>query len=137
MPCLALYVEDAAAYVSAVATDKFRWRTRDGMSRQLTLDDLDDVPVIRTVRGELREFPSQLEQLKMTLAGRIGGKDGFRAKAGHSVHDMRTKAGLKCRCKACSIQNAFKTPGVLTLAGDSDAVAGQPEGIYDPENNPF
>lgn len=138
MPCLALYVEDAAAYVAAIATDKFRWRTRDGMARPITLDDLDDVPVIRTVRGELRESPSQLEQLKMTLAGRLSGKDGLRAKAGHSVHDMRTKAGLKCRCKACSLAKiTLKTPGVVTLASDSDAVAGKQERRYDRNNAPF
>lgn len=113
MPCLALYVEDAAAYVEAVATDKFRWKTRDAMQRRITLDDLTDDPIVREVRGELKESASQLEQLKFTLArclsrkekrdetGRVIQEAGLRNKAGDSIHDMRTKAGLHCGCARC------------------------------------
>jgi hypothetical protein len=39
----------------------------------------------------------------MTLNGRLNGKTGFRAKAGHSVHDMLIAAGLPCACKECSL----------------------------------
>lgn len=101
VPCLALYVADPWAYVRAVATDKFRWVTRDRMLRPIALDDLTDDPVIRSVKGELCEYPSQLEQLKMTLSSRLNGKAGLRVFAGHSVHEMRTKAGVECRCSAC------------------------------------
>ena len=100
IPCLALYV-DAWDYVSKVATDKFRWRTRDAMHRPITLDDLTEDPIVREVRGELKEIPSQLEQLKFTLSARLNGKAGLRNKAGHSVHQMRTLAGLECRCAVC------------------------------------
>lgn len=101
VPCLALYLPDPIAYVLAVAQDKFRWWKTDRPARQITLEDISDDPVIRVVHGAMREFPSQLEQLKMTLAARLNGKGGFRSKAGHSVHDMRTKAGLPCSCAAC------------------------------------
>jgi hypothetical protein len=121
IPCLALYVEDVDAYVVKVATDKFRWRTRDAMERQITLDDLSDEPVFREVRGKLQEFPSQLEQLKFTLSGRLNGKDGFRKQSGHSVHDMRTKAGLPCRCARCS----------------RSAVVVAQEAVEEPEPGPF
>jgi hypothetical protein len=125
IPCLALYVDDAWAYVSKIATDKFRWRTRDGMQRQITLDDLDDNPVVREVRGKLQEFPSQLEQLKFTLSGRLNGKDGFRKQAGDSIHDMRTKAGLPCRCARCCRS--------ATIPAEAVAAAG----ITDHEPDPF
>jgi len=120
MPCLALYVDDVTAYVSEIAADKFRWRTRDAMQRRITLDDLSDEPVIREVRGELKEFSSQLEQLKFTLSGRLNGKDGFRAKAGHSVHDMRTLADLPCRCARC------RKPAVIVLADGPEVAEEHP-----------
>jgi hypothetical protein len=137
IPCIALYVDDAWAYVSRIATDKFRWRTRDEMQRPITLDDLTDHPIVREVRGELKEFPSQLEQLKYTLArclsrkekkdadGRVIQEAGLRNKAGHSIHDMRTLAGLKCRCARCS------KPAKVALA------TVKAYGIEGPEPDPF
>lgn len=138
VPCLALYVEDAWAYVYAVAEDKFRWWKKERPTRQLTLDDLSDDPIIRTIRGELRESPSELEQLKMTLAGRLSGKDGLRNQAGHSVHAMRTAAGLDCYCKRCREMAVLHEAEKLApdaLANHPPVPVSEPE--VDPENCPF
>lgn len=98
--CLALYVPDVAGYVATVVADKFGVPV-DGA---LTLDDLGDRPTVREreVMGksttELVDGPSQLEQLVMTLWARV---QALRERAGHSLHDMRTRAGVPCDCAQC------------------------------------
>lgn len=81
-PCLAVYVEDAEAYTLAILRDKFT----KGAVECPALEDLTE---------------PQLRQLCMTLNRAINGSRGLRVKAGHSLHDMRTRAGLKCHCKHC------------------------------------
>ncbi len=83
--CLALYVGDAETYVAAVCNDKFG------------TPFVEDLGVTRPAPGR----PSQREGLLMTLAARLDGRTGFRKRAGHSVHDMRIKAGLQCSCRIC------------------------------------
>jgi hypothetical protein len=112
--CLALYVPDAVGYVKAVIKDKFR---RAGCETEAfksadaarIVDWLSDKPSMREVRGELFEVPSHLHQLVMTLDGRLNKKGtGLRNLAGHTLHDMHTKAGLQCDCKMCATARRSK-----------------------------
>jgi hypothetical protein len=96
VPCLKLYLKDPWAYIEEVARDKFRGLVR--------LADLSDKPIVRLVDGAPQEFPSQIQQLIMTLSARLNGATGLRAKAGHTVHDMRILAGLPCKCSRCTHQ---------------------------------
>lgn len=100
VPCLELYVADVRGYLTSIMEDKNRWWKIDRPVREITLMDLDAKPVYRTDKktGELKAWPSQLEQLKWTLAARI---NALRNGAGDSVHDMRLKAGLECTCAVC------------------------------------
>jgi len=100
IPCLRLYVDDAEGYLAAILRDKFAWRpTSTGYALPVMLDELTDDPVIRQDRtGNLRESPSQLAQLMMTLTGAI---QRHRKQAGHTVHDMSISAGLPCDCADC------------------------------------
>lgn len=90
--CLALYVTDVEAYVAHICLDKFGTPDRHDLS--------DRRPPPRE-NGEIR--PSQVEQLVMTLSGRLNGRKGLRNQAGDTLHDMKLKAGLPCDCTACSI----------------------------------
>lgn len=94
--CLGLYVEDVAGYVAKVVAEKFGVPAAGA----LTLDDLSDQPTIRTGRhGRPYESPSQLRQLSMTLWDRL---QAHRRAAVHTLHQMRTKAGVPCHCaKIC------------------------------------
>jgi hypothetical protein len=90
LPCLSLYVDDAVGFMRAIMQDKNRWWKIDRPTVEMTLEDLDARPIVRTVNGALREFPSQLEQLRMTLNARLHAK---RRAAGHSIRQMHELAG--------------------------------------------
>jgi len=84
--CLRVYVGDRVEdYIREVCRDKFH------------LADWTDLSEVQTHP----EKPSQLEGLIWTLEARINGKKGFRATAGHSLHEMRMLAGVACNCSAC------------------------------------
>lgn len=101
-PCLALYVEDVAGYITAIMEDKNRWWKIDRPACDISLEDLDAKPVFRRLKsGELKEFPSTLEQLVFTIQARLNVK---RNEAGHSIHDMKLAAGVVCGCKACCLK---------------------------------
>jgi hypothetical protein len=100
LPCLALYEPDPDRYLQSVIADKFRWFKTDRPTRQPTLDDLAATPNLRPRGNTLKEFPSQLEQVLMTINARLHAK---RKAAGDTVHDMLTKAGLPCTCSLCSV----------------------------------
>jgi hypothetical protein len=82
MDCLALYVEDAPAYVREIVRDKFGtalpWRDlrAEGSLREMG-------------RGRVVEVPSELEQLRDTLSARV---NPLRLQAGHTVAEMRSMA---------------------------------------------
>lgn len=100
-PCLAVYVQDVYAYITAIMEDKNRWWKLDKPARDITLEDLDAKPIFRRGKdGNLQEWPSTLEQLLMTLNARLHAK---RREAGHSIHDMKVAARVPCHCKACSM----------------------------------
>lgn len=100
VPCLELYVADVRGYLASIMEDKNRWWKIDRPAREMTLMDLDAKPVYRTDKntGELKEWPSQLEQMRYTLTSRL---NTLRGAAGDTIHEMKTKAGLPCACAAC------------------------------------
>lgn len=100
VPCLELYISDVRSYIAEIMADKNRWWKIDRPAREIDITDLDAKPIIRTdkLTGQLREFPSQLEQLQYTLTARLNAK---RKEAGHTVHDMKIKARVPCSCSKC------------------------------------
>lgn len=106
LKCLALYHPDPEAYLTAILLDKFRGVT-----------DLDSLSAKRSYL----ERPSQLEQVVWTLNRCINGKEGLRNQAGHSLHDMRTRAGLECDCTLCINRRKFNAQPVPSFVpGDAD-----------------
>ncbi len=106
MKCLALYPLEqpmaragAEAYVQTLIDHKFN----HGRVDKMWLEDVDERPrfVHNERTGQLDEKPSQMEQLLWTVNQRLNGKTGYRASAGHSMHDMYMAAGLPCWCKRC------------------------------------
>lgn len=106
--CLSQYPLDqpmglagARAFCQEILNDKFN---RGRKYQHLSLDDVDDRPrfIENKKTGKLEQRPSQKEQLLMTINARLNGKDGYRAKAGHSVHDMLVNVGLPCTCSRCT-----------------------------------
>ena len=91
----------ARAFCQEILNDKFN---RGRKYQHLTLEDVDDRPrfIENKKTGKLEEQPSQKQQLLMTINARLNGKDGYRAKAGHSVHDMLVNVGLPCSCRQCT-----------------------------------
>lgn len=115
VPCLELYLEDVRAYMTKIMQDKNRWWKIDRPECDMTLMDLsaDKIPGTDRATGEVKEYPSQLEQLQYTLSARL---NDLRNQAGDSLHDMRTKAGLECACAKCRTASNLK-PFALALAG--------------------
>lgn len=100
LPCLALYEESPLGYLQTVISGLSRWYNTDRPERPPTLDDLTASPThARQGRNDaFRECPSQLDQVLMTLSARV---DAKRREAGHSKHEMKTRAGVKCDCARC------------------------------------
>lgn len=105
--CLGVYIPRPRAYVAKLIDDKFNsWRT---YGPHLTIKDLTDEPIFRTDKntGEVKELPSQLDQLVMTIGGCLNGsgkrgqRRGFRVEAGDTLHEMKMKAGVRCDCAQC------------------------------------
>jgi hypothetical protein len=75
----------------------------------ITLEDISEEKQFYRRKGssDLHEGPSQLQRLLMRLDGLLHtnnkktGVQGYRVKAGHTLHDMRIAAGLECSCSAC------------------------------------
>lgn len=133
MLCLSQYPLDkpmgivgARAFVQEILNDKFNHGRK---YQHITIDDVDDRPrfVQNKRTGEIEERASQKEQLLMTISARLNGKDGFRAKAGHSVHDMLKGVGLPCNCAKC-----MRAAAITSLAPEmKSALLGVPA-IPDP-----
>lgn len=94
MPCIALYVPDADAYVREIIKDKFN------RGRRVDYKDLDDLTARPRFIGD-KETDSQLATLVYTLTARLNGKTGLRNTAGDDLHTMRIKAGVGCSCRRC------------------------------------
>lgn len=90
--CLGLFVDDPAGYVAKVVADRWGVPTSGTMGP----DDLSDEPILRKHcgTGELKEGPSQLHQLVITLWDRVTKL----AKAQDiSIADMYALAGIRER----------------------------------------
>ena len=100
VPCLELYVADVRGYLTSIMEDKNRWWKIDRPARDITLMDLDAKPVHRwdVKTKSMKDFPSQLEQMKWTLTARL---NSLRKDSGDTVHEMRLRAKLECACAAC------------------------------------
>lgn len=107
--CLGLYVPDVAQYIATVAAEKFGVPPNGSW----TLDDLSWEPSMRRnwQTRALYESPSQVMQLVMTLWARL---QPMRRDADHSLHDMRTLAGVPCACLKCNPRK----PQVLVMVPD-------------------
>lgn len=99
--CIGVYQPRPRAYVAEIINDKFN---RGRRMSALTIHDLtDDAIILR----DGREIPSQLDQLVMTLGGCLNGSGkgrarlGFRVAAGHTLHEMKTMAEVRCDCRFC------------------------------------
>ena len=114
VPCLELYVADVNAYLTEIMQDKNRWWKIDRPERDMTLMDLSAEPIRKFdfKSRTMKEFPSQLEQMVYTLSSCLNGSGkvragkksrlGFRVAAGHTLHEMKTKAGVPCDCADCT-----------------------------------
>jgi hypothetical protein len=113
--CLALYplekpmgMAGAQALLAELLKDMFNKGRR---FEKITVDDLSEAPQFYRRKGssDLHEGPSQLKRLLMRLDGLLhtnkkpNGPQGYRVKAGHSLHDMRLAAGLRCDCRYCCL----------------------------------
>lgn len=114
VPCLELYVADVQAYITEIMEDKNRWWKIDRPERGMSLMDLTAEPIRKwdVKTSSMKEFPSQLDQMIYTLSSCLNGSGriyrgkksrlGFRVAAGHSLHQMKTLAGVPCDCADCS-----------------------------------
>lgn len=120
--CLGIYLWDGAAdtYVRKIVARKF---ARPGeYPRPWT-----ELSADRTEGQE----DSELDQLRMTLNARVNGRNGFRAKDGHTVHEMATKAGVVCYCEACrgARDKARATPAATRPRKPRKVAAPKPEAV--------
>jgi hypothetical protein len=116
--CLALYMGDVETYVATICLERFH--TPDW-------HDLSELQVPHRNNPKVKSSP--LEQFLWTINGRLNGKRGFRARAGDSVHDMRTKAGLECGCSECAPRRRFKVQGPRSgpvMAGGEEEEGNEP-----------
>jgi hypothetical protein len=99
LPCLGVYHPNPEGYLLEIIRDKTRWR-KDGQGpvRDIRLDDLSNAPVLRDVGGQIVESDSPLRQALSTLSRAV---DDHRQAAGHSGHEMRALAGVRCKCAQC------------------------------------
>lgn len=93
--CLALYRDDADAFLAEIIKDKFRHGER---VHPMTIEDLTDQP---TIRRDGQPGSSQLDQVLMRLAGAI---QPLRKAAGDTLHEMKLRAGVPCDCARCRRQ---------------------------------
>jgi len=137
--CLALYPIEkpmgragADALLAELLKDMFN---KGRKFETITLDDISEAPQFYRRKGssDLHEGPSQLKRLLMRLDALLHtnnkntGKQGYRVKANHSLHDMRIAAGLRCSCRECC-QRRMRVepptgPVVPPLAAGTDQAA--------------
>jgi hypothetical protein len=109
--CLALYHPRPRAYVAEIIDDKFNsWRK---YGPKLTIKDLTDDLIVRKDKktGELKEIPSQLDQIVMRVAAVVNQKRNenvLMSAYKHlgteplTIHKMKVTAGVHCECAICA-----------------------------------
>lgn len=100
--CLALYHPNPEAYALSIIRDT---------SKATSIEDLSD-----EIDGPSET--SQIDRLIMDLSRAVNGRHGFRARAGESLHEMRTRAGLECGCKRCATLRRTRLVPAMAMAGD-------------------
>ncbi|HEV2692266.1 MAG TPA: hypothetical protein VG347_05165 [Verrucomicrobiae bacterium] len=127
VPCLELYIEDVRAYITSIIEDKSRWWKLDRPAREMSIMDLDTRPIFVTdaSTGDQKEWPSQLDQIRMTLTARL---NTARNDAGDSIHDMKIRAGVKCFCATHCRKKAKVTlpPAVLAALAQAEQEETEP-----------
>lgn len=106
----------------------------------VTLDDLSEDPQFYRRKGstDWHEGPSQLQRVIMRLDALLNtnnkktGKQGYRAAAGHSLHDMKTAAGLPCDCAGICRVKAMHQAAVPAGADEAETAVEMLE-----EGDPF
>lgn len=117
--CLLLYVDEA--YVRAILRERFHraevgWEVFDALPLQKIIAEFKDVRVLDELLSTLNE----------RLHARAGTrrKAGYRVQAGHTLHEMRTQAGVKCDCKECAGPRVVVV--VPAVAEEEPELAGNP-----------
>ncbi len=108
LPCLRLYLDDVNGYMREVFHHRADWS-----------DSLE------------RLSPPQVHQALMTLSARL---NSLRAAAGHSMHEMNVKAGVKCKgsCKECRAVQYAKLSGPILPPKTEPLPEPQPDDDGDP-----
>jgi bacterioferritin-associated ferredoxin len=144
IPCLEIYVEDVQGYITAIMEDKNRWWKIERPARGMSLMDLTAEPVRKwdDKTKSMREFPSQLDQMVYTLSSCLNGSGrvyrgkksrlGFRVAAGHSLHEMKIRAGVPCDCSEC-----VRAKGVITAPQALSDLADAMQAKQEAELKPF
>jgi hypothetical protein len=88
--CLGLYVDDPAAYITALLKERFH---------VVSVDELSDQPTMVQTRSGMVEARSKLLQLVMTLTARV---NALRNTSGQTIHAMKTLANVHCDCAECA-----------------------------------
>ena len=83
IPALEIYVEHAISYIGAILKNRFRGIALEGLNA------------------------AQLRMFRDTLNARV---HMFRKKAGHSLHQMKTLAGVPCDCAECAQPKIITAP---------------------------
>jgi hypothetical protein len=80
-----------------------------------------------------------MEELIITLSARLNGRSGFRARAGHSVHDMLCAARLPCACSSCGglVPPHIPTDTGTTVPPDVSDLDHEPISVGEIGDNPF
>jgi hypothetical protein len=132
--CLALYPLDspmgrrgAENYIRGIIRNKFNRAGAepaqyDDLPFRAILESLSASPnyVRQSPCYQLKEIPSQLDQLVMTVANRLHNKKtGFRTQAGHTMHTMLTQAALRCPCTQCNPRKPVEAPSAEPVAASN------------------
>ncbi|MES1180829.1 MAG: hypothetical protein ABUL66_03105 [Verrucomicrobiota bacterium] len=110
--CLALYHPRPRTYVAEIINDKFNsWRK---YGPPVGIKDLTDDLIVRKDKktGQLKEIPSQLDQLVMRVAAVVNQKRNenvlmpayayLQGTEPLTIHEIKLTAGVPCACAECS-----------------------------------
>jgi len=112
LKCIGLYVEDARAYALEIVRDTVN---RGSVHAVTPIEDLPGW---------------QLKKLIMDLSRRLNGRHGLRNLHGDTLHQMKSRAGVKCSCRDC----APRGPGAYVDGATGQVFAGVEEAL---SNEPF
>lgn len=111
LPCLALYEQDVNTYLQTVLEGQSRWNTAGNDTQR---------------PARLQDFKARLlKRVLMTLNGRLHAK---RREAGHTIHDMKIAAGVKCHCaRICAKAHPIVPPMPVSAEAVPAVADGDPD----------